>query len=73
MIGKSNAEVVGTDTDVFDLPSGGGTSELQFQLKAEGLGAGQGDGRRTPGHGAERDAHAERHRREQADVGHRAG
>ena len=35
MIGKSNAEVVGTDTDKFDLPSGGGTSELQFQLKAK--------------------------------------
>ena len=38
VIGKSNAEVVGTDTDKFDLPSGGGTSELQFQLKAKGAG-----------------------------------
>ena len=38
VIGKSNAEVVGTDTDKFDLPSGGGTSELQFPLRAKGAG-----------------------------------
>ena len=34
MIGKTNAEIVGTDTDVFDLPPGGGTSELQFTAQA---------------------------------------
>jgi hypothetical protein len=38
VIGKANAEVVGADTDQFDLPSGGGTSELQFQLKAKSSG-----------------------------------
>jgi hypothetical protein len=34
LIGKSNAEVVGTDNDVFALPPGGGTSELQFNARA---------------------------------------
>lgn len=33
VIGKANAEVVGPDADVFALPAGGGTSELQFTLR----------------------------------------
>lgn len=34
VVGKSNAEVVGADTDVFGLPFGGGESELAFTVKA---------------------------------------
>ena len=34
VVGKSNATIVGTSHDVFDLPSGGGTSELVFTGKA---------------------------------------
>ena len=34
VIGKSNAKLVGPDSDVFTLPPGGGVSELQFQAKS---------------------------------------
>ena len=34
VIGKKNASIVGSDQDVFDLPAGGGTSELTFDVKA---------------------------------------
>ncbi len=34
VIGKSNAQIVGEDNDVFALPPGGGTSELEFLAKS---------------------------------------
>ena len=34
VIGKSNAKIVGLDNDLFALPPGGGTSELQFKAKS---------------------------------------
>lgn len=34
VVGKKNVAVVGTDSDIFTLPAGGGTSELTFTLKA---------------------------------------
>ncbi|MDN5795093.1 MAG: CHAT domain-containing protein [Intrasporangium sp.] len=34
VVGKRNAEIVGTDVDVFALPPGGGTSELTFKVRA---------------------------------------
>jgi hypothetical protein len=33
VIGKSNAEVVAPDSDVFELPPGGGVSELEFRAR----------------------------------------
>lgn len=38
VVGKSNAEVIGTDTDIFALPAGGGTSELTFTVRALAVG-----------------------------------
>ncbi|WP_347354077.1 CHAT domain-containing protein [Intrasporangium sp.] len=38
VVGKRNAEIVGTDADVFALPPGGGTSELVFQVRARRVG-----------------------------------
>ena len=34
VIGKSNATIVGADNDVFALPPGGGTSELEFHAQS---------------------------------------
>ncbi len=34
VIGKSNAQVLTPDTDVFELPPGGGTSELEFRARS---------------------------------------
>lgn len=39
VLAKQNAEVVGSGTDVFELPAGGGVSELVFSVKALAVGA----------------------------------
>ena len=63
--------VAGTGTDVFDLPSGGGISELS---SGSGRSAGRsGHDRGTPGHRAEREHDADRDCRQQGRGRHRAG
>lgn len=39
VFGKSNATIVGLDNDLFALPPGGGTSELQFKAKSLSTGS----------------------------------
>ncbi|MDC5697740.1 CHAT domain-containing protein [Intrasporangium calvum] len=38
VVGKSNAEVVGTDSDILGLPLGGGESSVSFQVRALAVG-----------------------------------
>ena len=38
VVGKKNVSIAGTGADVFDLPRGGGTSELPFTAQALGAG-----------------------------------
>ena len=49
VVGKKNVRIEGTGADVFALPPGGGTSELDLHRAGAGAGPVRGDGRRQAG------------------------